>query len=558
MLKFLTRAEKVEADGVVSAESADAFWRSLPHQDAIDSQRAVCEALASIRGPRGPELNRLRALLALERRCEPLVENLLSEYVSPNSVAHEREARLRQAIAELVRSFAQAYEFFLRHLCDHERGHEWNAHAPAVLVHLFRHREIDLLLALYRFESWPRGRWKDLFGAYEFALIRNIARAPVVTEFGDGKASVTLEQALIRILLLHLAGDGRLLPFDIAVARQEIARWSDRLSLDAVADDQLLDAPSPGFVVDLAGSRALRRPGSLDAGAEHRLQLDTTAIAAAIESDIVSARGTATATGAEAMLRARRLALLTKLRDLYAPKPPRIRRRGERMKIDSITVRAIVGGLPGIGRMLRSESKRNAATDNAASPYVDEITITDVPHHSDTGRPAGRDAAAGLLPIMGADAMHSLWQVQDRSESGCLLRGQTLDTQQSLPGSLIALREPDAPWTIAVVRRLNRLTGASVELGLEHIGRNPQRIMMMGAKTSDGKRRKFVALYLPESDAYPRIPIKTVIIPAHEYSPARLLMLVSTANETAIRLKEPIESQRDFVWTSFDLAARKQ
>jgi len=208
--------------------------------------------------------------------------------------------------------------------------------------------------------------------------------------------------------------------------------------------------------------------------------------------------------------------------------------------------------------MLRSESKRNAATDNAASPYVDEITITDVPHHSDTGRPAGRDAAAGLLPIMGADAMHSLWQVQDRSESGCLLRGQTLDTQQSLPGSLIALREPDAPWTIAVVRRLNRLTGASVELGLEHIGRNPQRVMMMGAKTSDGKRRKFVALYLPESDAYPRIPIKTVIIPAHEYSPARLLTLVSTANETAIRLKEPIESQRDFVWTSFDLAARKQ
>ena len=70
----------------------------------------------------------------------------------------------------------------------------------------------------------------------------------------------------------------------------------------------------------------------------------------------------------------------------------------------------------------------------------------------------------------------------------------------------------------------------------------------------NAKRNKIAALYLPESDAYPRIPIKTLIIPANEYSPARVLTLVSTTNETAIRLKEPIENQRDFVWTSFELA----
>ena len=69
----------------------------------------------------------------------------------------------------------------------------------------------------------------------------------------------------------------------------------------------------------------------------------------------------------------------------------------------------------------------------------------------------------------------------------------------------------------------------------------------------NAKSDKIIALYLPESDAYPRIPIKTLIVPAHEYRPGRVLTMLSTTNETAVRLKEPIEQQRDFVWTSFDV-----
>src|SRR5437764_9326640 len=120
---------------------------------------------------------------------------------------------------------------------------------------------------------------------------------------------------------------------------------------------------------------------------------------------------------------------------------------------------------------------------------------------------------------------------------GCLIRGQTLDTQQSLPGSLMALRDKDAAWTVAVVRRLSKVGGALVELGVEYIGRNPQRVVMLSGGAGNEKRDKFVALYLPESDAYPQIPIKTLIVPAQEYAPARVLTMVSTASETAIRLK---------------------
>ena len=555
MLKFLTRAEPTGAEDVTSAETAEAFWRSLADEDPIEAQHAICDALAAIKGPRGPELNRLRGLLVLQRRSESLVEGLLSEYVSPNTIAPERERKVRQAIVELVRSFAHAFEYFLRHIRDNDPGPEWHAHAASVLVHLFGHREIDLLLALYRYDKWPRGRWKDLFSAYEFASTHELTRQPVGTEFRDGRAvrSITLEQSLIRALLLQLTGDGRFLPLDIAVARREVARWSDRLALTTVMGDGASDAPLIGFVVDPNGDFPLRRPSPLDNN-QRGMRLDTTPIGQTIDADIAEARNAPVETGADAMLRARRLALLTKLKNLLAAKPPRIKRRGERMNVESVSVQATIGGLPSVGRMLRSESKRLADTDKAPSSYVDEITISDVPQYSRSGRPAARDAGAGVVAAVGADGMQPVWRMQDRSESGCRLRGQTLDTRHSLPGSLMALREPGAQWTVAVVRRMTRLAGASVELGVEHIGRNPQRVVMMGAAMAHGKSPKFVALYLPESDGYPRIPIKTLIIPANEYSPARVLTLVSTTNETAIRLKEPIENQRDFVWTSFELA----
>ena len=120
----------------------------------------------------------------------------------------------------------------------------------------------------------------------------------------------------------------------------------------------------------------------------------------------------------------------------------------------------------------------------------------------------------------------------------------------------MAFRDNDAPWTVAIVRRFSKVVGDGVELGVEHIGRDPKRVVLLGPDNKDApnaKRDKIVALYLPESNAYPRIPIKTLIVPAHEYSPGRVLTMVSTTNETAVRLKEPIEQQRDFVWTSFDV-----
>jgi hypothetical protein len=304
----------------------------------------------------------------------------------------------------------------------------------------------------------------------------------------------------------------------------------------------------------------MKRPRSISAIAGRYFRLDTTPIAASIERELAVVRKAASEGGSAAIVRTRRLELLSKLKITFAAKHELIKRRGERTEVALMSVQAMVGGLPSIFRMLRDESRRLAALSNSPLPYVDEITITDVRGHVGVRKATVAAASQDSLSAFPATATFGVpqpaWQVRDRSESGCRLRGRVSNPRRLIPGSLMAFREDEnAPWTLAVVRRLKKMVGDNVELGVEHIGRNPQRVLMVvprAGDSADAKADQCVALYLPESDAYPKIPIKTLVLPASEYSPGRVLTMLSTMNEATIRLKEPIENQRDFVWTSFD------
>src|SRR5439155_23750186 len=328
---------------------------------------------------------------------------------------------------------------------------EWTAYAPAILVQLFKHREIDLLVALYRYEGWPRGRWKELNGAYEFALTHNLARQPVGAYRRNGKTvkTITLEQTFIRTLLLQLMDSGQFLPSDIAVARQWIARWCELSSLEPIDPHDGMLSSTDGFVVNLAGYEGVKRLASSHAATGTTgtyLRLDAARIAESIEHESAAVGNAAPASGSEAMVHARRLALLSKLKIVFAPKRPRFKRRGERSEVASMSVQAMIGGLSSLFRMLRNESRRMADAVNSPSPYADEITISDVSNYAGVRRSPSPDGAMGSLPLASFNVPQPLWEVRDRSESGCRLRGRTLNPPQSLPGSLMAFRDNAPPW----------------------------------------------------------------------------------------------------------------
>ena len=78
MFGFLTSVRHETADPLADVAAADAFWRALPRDDPIAAQMALCAALADPDPRSSPDMERLRALLALDRRARALLDALLA------------------------------------------------------------------------------------------------------------------------------------------------------------------------------------------------------------------------------------------------------------------------------------------------------------------------------------------------------------------------------------------------------------------------------------------------------------------------------------------------
>jgi hypothetical protein len=153
---------------LANAQAAENFLNALPSDNAIADQRALCDALARIGVRRGPDQDQLRALATMDRKSRRLRYELISDYLATAARSPERERELRHAVFELSRSFARGYEIFLLHARVRSMLPAWRRYVPAIVVALFGHREVELLLSLFRYEAWPRGRWRELLAAYQF------------------------------------------------------------------------------------------------------------------------------------------------------------------------------------------------------------------------------------------------------------------------------------------------------------------------------------------------------------------------------------------------------
>jgi hypothetical protein len=197
----------------------------------------------------------------------------------------------------------------------------------------------------------------------------------------------------------------------------------------------------------------------------------------------------------------------------------------------------------------------------ASAAQVEEITI--IAPASGHTRMMSTSGAAGLAAFSIATTFGGkpqTWQVKDRSDSGCRMRGQTADLNGLIPGSLIAIREGEnSQWTVAVVRRLRRLMVDHVEISVEHIGRKPRFVKVVTDYHPDpcvndvpnNTQRSLGALYLPASEKHPTMPIKTLLVPASAFNAGRAITLLSSTAIFTLRLNKPLEQQSGFVWTSF-------
>ena len=561
MLGFLTpvgRNEKL----LVDATAADRFWQSLPRSDAVGAAKQLVDALSDLGADGSLTVDALRALLLLDQRAHCLFEALLplpwDDFRDGRDSLLER--RHLHAAFDLAQTFAQTYVQSLRQV--RSGASRWREYAPRAVIGLLRNSQIDLLLRPFVTGQHAGFSWTVLHDAYR--LVEGLRAVETPVHGGDEhRLGARLEHEYIHTLLLDWINSGQFSPLEAFWINDRVARWSAALTLVPGPDSALVPLGEDAFAVDLDGDEGLRRMSPRPTGTLRLL--DPAPLLALIDREIASLRdGSAGARGPEALGRSRRLKVLLKLALLCAPKPPRITRRGERRAV-AMPVQAVRGFMP-IARALRHGLRQESPAGDAGMPQVEEITITVYGGYTEgPNAPEGGDGNARALRSRGdAAPTHDVWQLKDRSESGCRLQGQVADCRTVVPGSLIAIRANEsAPWSLVMVRRLKRLVGTHVDLGVEYVGQDPRLVALEVADAAGsvaagpGQPHRFAALYLPECQTQPQMPIKTLLVPAREVrGDAKLVLRTANAVYT-IRLKAPLDEQGEFVWVPFEIVGQQ-
>jgi len=364
------------------------------------------------------------------------------------------------------------------------------------------------------------------------------------------------------VLLLQLLNGGHLSPYEAFWLNRKIPRWCAVLSLQAEPALAGVDSLEHRFVVDLDSAGGLAWPSRSPAGTPRFL--DPAPMLALIGDEMAALSDPARpAERASPLRRGRQLKLLGAITRDCLPRAAPIDRRGARLPAVS-TVEAVVG-LTQITRVLRHERQSKPAAAPWPLPEIDAGTnpVTGTRAAAAGGGPSGGQDSVGMAP--GSSVQGFVWQMKDRSESGCRLRGKIVNSNRVLPGALIAFREHhNAPWTLAVVRRLRKRMGDRIDIGVEYIGRNPLVVTLAadvdGPVVSnvavEGKRKYYAAIHLHERSGHPHLPFRTLIISTREFNAGRRLSLQSDGAEYTVRLQEPIEEQDRFVWLPYELVFR--
>jgi hypothetical protein len=541
------------------SDRGDGLFTSLPRGDPIEMENAVCEAITRLILDGEPEIIQLEALFALERQAQPVSELLLAQYIDGDGQIGSFEWKTWRSALRLSQSLFQANEYFLLHIRK-TSDDNWTAHEPSVQVQLFAHRKVEFLLRFLRYKKRSSELWRQLHEMYRLARERDLPNgSDAIGEMEDKRRTMRkLEQQYLQILLLEAMNGGQFSPREGLWAHRWFARWSCGPGLQLAQVTGRAHFESKGFVVDLDSPDGFKR--ALVAGGK-LLYFDSSPLSAMIDQEIALLRDGATVPReVTPAVRAGQLALLNKLSILFAPTPVNIARRAERKPV-AVAVLAIAGFSNIVAELWKNGQVQNDGLLSAVIPGNEKsISSFGVPSFSPIFA-AGGDAGPTSLSISNPfDTASQIWQVKDRSDSGCRMRAQIDNLNLVIPGSLIAVRDSETgPWIVSVVRWFRRLMVDYVEIGVEYLGREPRFVKMVAnddgdpaiAGAAERSSKCFAALYLPPSMKQPNMPIKTLLFPARDFRIGSDVTLLSSNATYTMRLSEPIQQQFEYVWTSF-------
>jgi hypothetical protein len=562
MFGFLTQPAKDLADPLQSPKLASAWLRQLPALDVIGRQQHVMRAFDGMRQSRKPvDANRVAAIEFLDAALGADRRQLMKQYVENIDGSAKLAERIWQAVHEMTQGFIFAYQAALEAALEQGTNPRWKPLVPGLFTRLVHFYGTDAKLRVFRYERWIPAKWIDMHRLYMRGTEIGVDRVPTtLASAGSGGTQWTLEQEYLFVLLVHQLNTGNLSPLELDWASSQLRAWSRKLSLDAVPR-------SPeGFFVDVAGKQGLVRRTGSDSGSMLRY-LDTTPIAEQLERAVYALRQSeATDQGPAAPINQQRIAILEKMRPAISPNLNADLRRDPRV---AVTVAAKVRiGLSRICRDLAAKDMNETSPEApSGTEQIEVYAVADAPRVR-RREPDEHDSLAASISSF-SDPM---WRVKDRSVAGLRIAASGGIGQALTLGALVAVRQSDvSDWVLGVVRRLNKVSTEDVEAGVSIIAerlvavtlharreaKSDLGIVVNGVDLSTMGAR-FDGLYLPPPSRPDKpLAVKTLIVPTHEYSEGRQVILTTGRSVYTVALRHLVEQRADWSWVAIQIVEKR-
>lgn len=511
----------------------------LSSADPFVLQKEALDLVTGFPGRRGRVgVAQVEALLRIDARLEPVIAQLTQQYTATYTKSSTVETRLWHAVFDLMKAFTAAYQAAMKAGYPKVENKRWRAVLPWVLLRLLHYKGIDGRFRLFRYGQWIPAQWRELHELYDFARMRGWHREQLV--FGSApfsRAGVSAEQVYLQTLLLMRLDSGNFTPDQIEWVAHQLEDWAPNLTL----------VPPPGegasFCVDLSGTQGLRRVGAQQAGGR-LLFLDAHPVYQRVVERMrwLPDQDEDAAKPGELPAREQRL-LLMRLAALFGPDSLAIVPRAPRYATDT-EVRVVVG----LASLCRAIAEIPRLPESARTPGIntsyDEVTQLVAP-------------SVNPESIM-RRARGSMWKMSDRSESGCRLVASAAEAPTRL-GELLAFKEGET-WSLAVVRRMQRLQVEEVTVGVEVIARRLVRVLLRAwvapAEAERGGERPFFGIYLPAHPENRRASQRSLIGPDERFVSGGMVELDTGNARYLIRFTHTFERQAGWVWAMFS-AVRK-
>ncbi len=541
-------------DPLADLKSAERWLASYPGNDPLAIYVDVLAELGKI-AHRGAQRTpaRLEALFRVDAKVETLRKHLIAQYIEHASRSSKIEDQLWSSLFELTQAFSLAYQAFAGYAADPGQNPKWQLLLPELVCRQIFQLTQDVKIRLLRFERWIPAKWAELHALFTLACSCQIERHQILLH--GSSRTTSIEHEYLVVLLLQLMNTGNMTPKHLAWLGNEIDGWSEPLRLT------LETSSVTSFYVDLAAREGLqrRKQGPLEGRV---LFLDTQPLHSVLMQNIVvlEQKIKGRPLSERTPRRSEHLGLLQKLASQVDPEFKPFARRGERSAAAG-TVDAIVG-FAKISGYLAEEERDPLPQMQSGKSFGETMELAVFGRMRNDGD-RRLEMARRRLAMFGAPG--GPWEVKDASQTGLRVLAPMSVANAVTLGTLAAIRaHGQSSWALGIVRRMKRLTVDRAEIGIQIIAdtlvgvelveqlksANAGYSVEMDATTING--RAFHGLFLSLSKREGEPAVRSLIVAADEYKPAKRLTLRTAKSAGRIRFGGLLEQQPEWVWATIE------